>query len=401
MHFFQKTFLWEGINQHREAVKGEISVINSKFIKLILRKKGIVVQKIRRKPLLTFRSTKIYSKDITLFTRQISTLIIAGLPLLQSLQIIARGYHISAMRELIDHLQTSIEKGNSVSHTLNEHPRHFNELYRNLVLAGEQSGTLDILFDRIATHREKTAALIAKIKKALYYPIAVISIAVMVAIVLLIFVIPQFQTLYAKYGAVLPYPTRVVIHLSEFIQHFWWIFILVIIIIIAGFSSALRHSEFFAITIDRLILQFPAIGKILEKSAIAKFCRALAITFASGLPLINALQIVAGTTGNRIFTQAILQMREFVTTGQPLHVATRQTKIFPHIMIQMIAVGEESGALEKMLCKIADIFEREVDDMVQSFGSLIEPLIMIILGTLIGGFVIAMYLPIFKLGSVI
>ncbi len=395
------TFFWEGINKHGEPAQGQRAAHNSKLIKAILRKDGISVHKICRKKSPIFRSAKISKTEITLFTRQISTLTTAGIPLIRALNVISREHRNLVMRELIDRLQASIEQGNSIATALNEYPCYFSELYRNLIMAGEHSGTLDILFDRIAIYQEKTSALIEKINKALYYPMAVMLVALLVAVVLLIFVMPQFQQLYTGFGTTLPSPTRLIIHLSELVQRFWWLLGFAIIGGNAGFLFARRRSASFATTIDKLLLQLPIVGQILEKSAVAKFARTLATTFAAGMPLISALQVVAGATGNRIFSRAILNIRENITTGQSLHAAIRQTKIFSSMVVQMIAVGEESGTLEKMLNKIADIFERDVDHIVEGLGSLLEPIIMVILGVFIGAFVIAMYLPIFKLGSIV
>lgn len=403
MHAQQKLipFHWEGTNQLGEQVKGEQLASSAKLVHAILRSKGIAPHKVCRKAFPFLRLAKIRPIEITLFTRQIATLILAGIPLIRALNVISRGHRNPSMRELIDRLQTTIEQGNSVAAALNEYPRYFSNLYCSLVLAGEHSGTLDVLFDRIATYKEKTDTLIRKIKRALYYPLVVILLALCITLVLLILVIPQFQMLYASFDAVLPGPTRWIISLSALVQTYWWLLVLVVPTFSLGFAFALRSSSTFAIAVDQLLLHVPVVGQILEKSAIAKFARTLATTFAAGMPIGNALQIIAGSTGNRIFTNAIINIRENVMIGQSLNVAAKQTKHFPGLVIQMIAIGEESGTLEKMLNKIATLYENDVDHLIENIGTLLEPAIMVILGILIGGFVIAMYLPIFKLGSIV
>lgn len=394
-------FHWQGTNEAGKFVKGEQLAINPRLLNDSLKKQKISVHQIKKKVKPLFSSRKIKNTEITIFTRQIATMLTAGIPLIQAFTLIGRGQSKPAMRNLIGCLQTSIEQGNSVASALSEYPRYFNELYRTLVRAGEHSGALDILLDRLATYKEKTEILVRKIKKALYYPIAIILVALLVLVALLMFVIPQFQMLYTGFGAVLPAPTRFVIYLSQLVQSCWWFLLLGLIIASAIFTFAQRNFFGFALAMDQLLLRLPIFGVIFKKSAIAKFARTLATTFSAGMPLVSALQVVSGVTGNRNFTSAILKICENVTIGQSLHASIRETKLFPDMVVQMIAVGEESGTLEKMLNKIADIFEQNVDHVIEEMSSLLEPFIMIILGTLIGGFVITMYLPIFKLGSVI
>lgn len=393
-------FQWEGINSAGKIVNGEQKAINSRLLKANLRQQGITARKIKKKAQRFFSIRKIRNVEITIFTRQVTTMLAAGIPLIQTLNLISRSHNNPAMRQLINNLQTSIEQGNSIGNAMSQHPKYFNELYRNLVTAGEHSGALDILLDRLATCKEKTENLITKIKKALYYPIAIIIVALLVLIVLLVFVIPQFQLLYSGFNAVLPMPTQLVITLSKFIQSYGWMMLILIIIMNLIFMLLRRHLSEFNLFIDKLVLKMPLLGSIFAKSAIARFSRTLATTFAAGMPLITALQIVAGVTGNRIYMHAILKIRDNVIHGQSLHQSLQNVNLFPNIVVQMIAVGEESGALEKMLNKIADIFEQEVDHLVEGLGNLLEPFIMLVLGLFTGSFVIAMYLPIFKLGSV-
>ncbi|HHB12519.1 MAG TPA: type II secretion system F family protein, partial [Chromatiales bacterium] len=347
------------------------------------------------------RRKKITGKDLAYFSRQLATMMQAGVPLVQALDIIGRGHENPAMQEMVLALKADVESGTSLSDALSKYPQHFDELFRNLVRAGEQSGALDQLLDKLATYREKTEALKGKIKKALFYPAAVVVVAFVVSAILLIFVVPQFQELFRGFGADLPAFTLFVIHLSEIFQQWWWAIFGGIILVIFGIIDANKRFPAVHRTIDRLALRIPVVGEILRKSAIARFARTLSTMFAAGVPLVEAMESVAGATGNELYKEATLRMRDDVATGTQLQLTMRQTGLFPHVVVQMVAIGEESGSLDEMLAKVADFYEEEVDNMVDALSSLLEPLIMAILGIVVGSLVIAMYLPIFKLGAVV
>ncbi|CAN5319303.1 type II secretion system F family protein [soil metagenome] len=402
IHKTNRSFLWEGRNKSGQFVTGCSSANNAATLKRELRQQGIIPIKIRNKTQSIWnRRKKLTAKDITFFTRQLATLIIAGIPLVQALDIIARGQNNITARTLYLNLKKDLEHGHTFSETLSKHPRYFGELYSNLVHAGEQSGSLDIMLTRVANYKERTESIKAKVKKALYYPSAVILLALAVTTVLLIWVVPQFQTLYQGFGADLPVLTRMIIKMSACMQKFWWLMLTVLIAV--GWLVILTKQKVtkFALFLDRATLQLPIVGIILKKAIIARFARTLATTFAAGLPIVEALRSVAKATGNLLYTQATLKIRERVTTGQQLHYCLQTSNLFPDLVIEMIAIGEESGSLEHMLAKVADFYEEDVDNAVDALSSLIEPIIMVILGILIGGLVIAMYLPIFKLGSVV
>ena len=344
---------------------------------------------------------KIIPKDIAVFTRQLATMMSAGVPLVQSFEIIGRGHENPSMQELILAIKAEVESGSSLASSLAKHPLYFDELVCNLVNAGEQAGILETLLDKIATYKEKTEALKSKIKKALFYPTAVIVVAFIVTAILLIFVVPQFQDLFESFGADLPAFTQMVVNLSEWMQSNWWMLLLGIGGAGYGFMEAKKRSPKFAHALDHVVLKIPIIGEILTKAIIARYARTLSTMFAAGVPLVEAMESVAGAAGNLIYAEAILQMRDSVATGQQLQLAMTQSGLFPNMVIQMVAIGEESGSLDAMLSKVADFYEQEVDDAVDGLSSLIEPLIMAVLGVLVGGLVVAMYLPIFKMGSVI
>lgn len=325
----------------------------------------------------------------------------AGVPLVQSLDIVARGHENASMRELVDNIRSDVESGTSLSEALRKHPLQFDALYCNLVQAGEQAGVLETLLHKIADYKEKTESLKAKIKKALFYPTAVIVVAVIVTAILLIFVVPQFEDLFSGFGADLPAFTKMVINLSEFFQDYWWVMAGGIMGVVYGFSAAKKRSVAMQEGLDRMSLKIPVVGNILNKAAIARFCRTLSTMFAAGVPLVEALDSVAGAVGNVVYRQATEKIRDEVATGQQLQTTLQQSGLFPNLVIQMVAIGEESGSLDAMLGKVADFFEEEVDNLVDSLTSLLEPLIMSVLGILVGGLVVSMYLPIFKLGSAI
>ena len=395
-------FAWEGTDKKGKKVKGESNASNPAMVKADLRRQGIRPVKVRKKSTL-FSSTKkkILPKDIAIFTRQLSTMMGAGVPLVQSFEIIGRGHENPSMQELVMTIKADVESGGTLADSLRKHPLYFDELVCNLVAAGEQAGILEGLLDKIATYKEKTEAMKAKIKKALTYPAAVVVVAFIVTAILLIFVVPTFEDLFNGFGAELPAFTQMVIHLSEWMQVNWWIVILSVSGAIYGFSQGKRRSPKFAHTLDRLILKAPIFGEIVTKAIIARFARTMSTMFAAGVPLVEAMESVAGAAGNQVYKEAILSMRDNVSTGQQLQLTMQQTGLFPNMVVQMVAIGEESGSLDGMLAKVADFYEEEVDNAVDNLSSLLEPIIMAILGVLVGGLIVAMYLPIFKMGSVV
>ncbi|MEN8801724.1 MAG: type II secretion system F family protein [Thiogranum sp.] len=399
----QNVFTWEGTDKKGKKVKGETNAANPSVVKADLRRQGIKPLKVSKKSALfaNAKKKKILAKDIAVFMRQLATMMSAGVPLVQSFEIIGRGHENPSMQELVLTIKAEVESGSTLANALGKHPLYFDELVCNLVVAGEQAGILEGLLDKIATYKEKTEALKAKIKKALTYPIAVIIVAFVVTAILLIFVVPTFQELFEGFGADLPAFTQMVVNLSEWMQANWWIALLAVVGIVYGFSQAKKRSPRFAHALDRIMLKVPIVGEILTKAIIARYARTLSTMFAAGVPLVEAMESVAGAAGNALYSEGILQMRDNVATGQQLQLSMTQTGLFPNMVVQMVAIGEESGSLDSMLAKVADFYEQEVDDMVDNLSSLLEPLIMAILGILVGGLVVAMYLPIFKMGSVI
>ncbi|STY29293.1 pilus assembly protein PilC [Legionella wadsworthii] len=397
------TFHYTGVNKAAQKVNGDIEARSLALAKVELRRQGIIVSKIAKKraSFLNFKSKKIKSVDITVFSRQLATMIDSGIPLIQAFDIVSKGQSNKKMKDLIDSIKHDVETGLTLSETLKKHPAHFNELFCNLVEAGEKSGALDIMLDKIATYKEKIETIRKKIKKALTYPIAILVVALIVSTGLLMFVVPQFESLFKGFGADLPALTQAVVSMSKFFQSYWYIVFGALAGGVYAFIYALKHSANFAQTVDRTMLKLPVIGSIMEKAAIARFSRTLSITFAAGLPLVEALKSVAGATGNIIFAKATDNIREEVSTGQQMNKAMENTKLFPNMVIQMVAIGEESGALEKMLGKVADFYEEDVDNAVDSLSALLEPVIMVVLGGLVGTLVVAMYLPIFKMGQAI
>jgi len=396
-------YQWKGVNRSGQTTNGVIEARSLAVAKTDLRNQGITIKKIskKQKPFFDRKNKKIKPADITIFSRQMATMIAAGIPLIQSFDIVGNGQANKRMKELIETVKKEVESGSTLADSLGKHPAFFNELFCNLVDAGEKSGSLDTMLDKVATYKEKVETIKKKIKKALTYPMAVLAIAFLVSAGLLMFVVPQFESLFKGFGADLPAVTRYVINLSRWFESYWYLIFSAVGGAIYGFIYARDHSDKFAHTVDRLLLKFPVIGTILEQAAIARFTRTLSITFAAGLPLIEALEAVAGATGNILYADATKQIKEDVSSGQQLHLAMDNTKLFPSMVIQMVAIGEESGKLEQMLGKVADFYEEGVDNAVDSLSSLLEPIIMAILGVLVGGLVIAMYLPIFKLGSVV
>lgn len=395
-------FSWEGIDRKGSKVKGELSGASPALVKAQLRKQGINPQKVRKKSVSLFGAgKKIKPMDIALFTRQMATMMKAGVPLLQSFDIIGEGFDNPNMRKLVDDLKQEVAAGNSFATALRKKPQYFDDLYCNLVDSGEQSGALETLLDRVATYKEKTEALKAKIKKAMNYPIAVVLVAIIVSAILLIKVVPQFQEVFANFGAELPAFTLMVIGLSEALQEWWFIVLVGLIAGAFAFKEAHKRSEKFRNWFDRLLLKVPVVGDILYKSSVARFARTLSTTFAAGVPLVDALDSVAGATGNVVFRSATMKVKNDVSTGMQLNFSMRTTGTFPTMAVQMTAIGEESGSLDEMLAKVATFYEDEVDNMVDSLTSLMEPMIMAVLGVLVGGLIIAMYLPIFQLGAVV
>lgn len=395
-------FTWEGTDKRGAKVKGELSGVNPALVKAQLRKQGINPLKVRKKAVsLLGQGKKIKPLDIALFTRQMATMMKAGVPLLQAFDIIGEGLDNQNMRKLVDEVKQEVAAGNSFASALRKKPQYFDDLYCNLVESGEQSGALETLLDRVATYKEKTEALKAKIKKAMNYPIAVIVVAIIVTAILLIKVVPQFQSVFASFGAELPAFTLMVIGISETLQKSWFYMLLCMFAASFALKEAHKRSEKFRDWVDRTILKLPIIGDILYKSAVARFARTLATTFAAGVPLVDALDSVSGATGNVVFRNATDKVKADVSTGMQLNFSMRTTGAFPTMAIQMTAIGEESGSLDEMLDKVASFYEAEVDNMVDGLTSLMEPLIMAVLGVLVGGLIIAMYLPIFQLGSVV
>ncbi len=399
----QNLFLWEGLDRYGKRTKGEMVGTSDAFVKAALRRQGVNPLKVRKKttPLFGGHKKKITSKDITTFSRQLATLISAGVPLVQALEIIGRGLENKNMQNLILTLKADIEAGGALAEALSKHPAHFDRLYINLVKAGEASGILEAVLHKIATYLEKTEALKSKIKSALFYPAAVIVVAFVITAILMIFVIPQFEKLFSDFGADLPAFTKLVMSISKYFQEYWWAIFGALIGTVVGILQLKKRSTKVAHFFDRLSLKLPVVGKILEQSAIARFARTLSTMFAAGTPLVEAMTSVAGACGNIVFYEATMKMRDEITTGTQLQAAMRDTRIFPNMVIQMVAIGEESGALDSMLAKVADWYEQQVDDAVEALTSLLEPLIIAVLGVVIGGLVIAMYLPIFKMGQAI
>jgi len=396
-------FTWEGKNKSGAVVKGELSGQNPSLVKAHLRKQGINPTKVRKKSSLSLGGAgkKIKPMDIALFTRQMATMMKAGVPLLQSFDIIGEGFDKPNMRKLVDEVKQEVAAGNSFAASLRKKPEYFDELYCNLVESGEQAGALENLLDRIATYKEKTEALKAKIKKAMNYPIAVVVVAAIVTAILLIKVVPQFEEVFANFGAELPAFTQMVIGLSQSLQEWWFILLILFFAAAFSFREAMKRSQKLRDSVDRGVLKLPIVGDILYKSAVARFARTLSTTFAAGVPLVDALDSVAGATGNVVFKNATNKIKADVSTGMQLNFSMRTTGTFPAMAVQMTAIGEESGALDEMLDKVASFYETEVDNMVDGLTSLMEPIIMSVLGVVVGGLVIAMYLPIFQLGGVV
>jgi type IV pilus assembly protein PilC len=397
----QSPYTWEGTDRSGNKVKGKTVAVSEAAVRSELRRQGVVPLRVRRKSQLFAMSGTVSPQDIAIFSRQLSTMLTAGIPLVQGFEIIGAGSDNPAVRRLILAIKADVEGGTELASALAKHPLHFDDLYVSLVSAGEQAGALEDLLEKIADYKEKTEAIKKKIKKALFYPAAVVAVAFIVTGILMIFVIPEFEDLFEGFGADLPAFTRMVIDISYFIRNRGWLIVAVIVGSVIAFLKAKKRYRGVQHFVDRVALKLPIIGVILDKSSVARFARTLATTFAAGVPLVEALESVAGACGNVVYEGAVLKMRDEVATGQRLQRAMENTELFPNMVNQMIAVGEESGSLDDMASKVADFYEEEVDNAVDSMSSLLEPLIMSILGVLVGGLVIAMYLPIFKMGQVV
>ena len=396
------TFTWEGMDKKGRRIKGETEAISVAYVNATLRRQGVNPIKVRKKGKSLFTKKKaIKPKDVAVFTRQFATMLQSGIPIVQSFDIVGKGHENPSMQELLMAVKQDIESGTNLSTALGKHPLYFDALYCNLVQAGESAGILDAILEKVATYKEKIEGIKGKIKSALFYPAAVVVVAFVITAILLIFVIPQFESLFKGFGADLPALTQFVVSLSKVFQNWWWAIFGVMggTVFFIGYSY--KRSVKMQHTIDRLTLKAPIIGEIIKKATIARYCRTLATMFAAGVPLVESLDSVAGASGNQVYYEGVMAIKSDVSTGMQLQAAMDNTKLFPNMVIKMVAIGEESGELDKMLGKVADFYEEEVDNAVASLSSLLEPLIMAVLGIIVGTLVIAMYLPIFKMASVV
>lgn len=397
-------FAYDGVDRKGKKVKGEMSGKNVALVKAQLRKQGVNVNKIHKKtanPLANFRKAKVTPMDVAIFTRQLATMMKAGVPLVQSFEIVAEGLDNLTMREVVNGIKNEVEGGNTFAGAIRKYPLYFDELFCSLVESGEQSGALETMLDRVAEYKEKSEILKQKIKKAMKYPMSVIVVAIIVTVILLLKVVPVFQSMFEGFGAQLPAFTMMVVNMSKWLQANWFYALVIVLGIGGAFTEAKKRSLAFNHALDRLALKAPIVGDLVYKSVVARFARTLATTFAAGVPLVDALVSCAGAAGNIVYYDAIMKIKDEVSSGQQLGFAMRQSGIFPSMALQMVSIGEESGALDSMLDKVATYFETEVDNAVDGLTSMMEPLIMAVLGVLIGGLVIAMYLPIFQMGSVV
>ena len=397
----QITYLYEGTDKTGKKVKGQLLAGGETMVRDALRRQGIVVQKIKKQGKLAGAGKKITEKDIALFTRQLATMMKAGVPLLQAFDITAKSHANPAVQKLLGEIKADIETGSGLSQSFSKHPKYFDGLYCNLVAAGEQAGIMDTVLDRLAMYKEKMLAIKGKIKSAMMYPLIVIVVAFVITAGIMLFVIPAFKELFTSSGNELPALTQLVMDFSDLFVEYWWIIVSAIGGAVWSFSQAVKRSPAFADRIDKLILKIPVFGMIIEKATIARWSRTFSSLFAAGVPMVEALDSVAGASGNALYRDATLKIKGEVATGSNLTSSLQEAKIFPNMMIQMVSIGEESGSLDSMLGKVADFYEREVDEAVDALSSLMEPLIMVVLGSLIGTIVVAMYLPIFKMGSTV
>jgi type IV pilus assembly protein PilC len=395
-------YSWEGVDKQGKKIKGEMPATGVAYVNVTLRRQGINPLKVgkRSKPLFKFKK-KIIPKDIAVFTRQLATMLQSGIPVAQAFDIVGKGHENPSMQELIMSIKQDVESGTSLTLALTKHPLYFDALYCNLVAAGEQAGILDDILLKLATYKEKIEAIKGKIKSAMFYPTAVLVVAFLITAVLLYFVIPQFESLFKGFGADLPAMTQMVVNMSRVFQDWWWAIIGIIVGSVMTISHTYKRSAKMQHLLDRVILKAPVIGVIIKKATIARFSRTLATMFAAGVPLVEALDSVAGASGNRLYYEGTMAIKNDVSTGMQLQAAMNATGLFPNMVVQMVAIGEESGELDKMLGKVADFYEGEVDDAVAALSSLLEPIIMVFLGVIIGGMVIAMYLPIFKMAATV
>jgi len=396
-------FLWEGTDKRGVKMKGEQLAKNANLLRAELRRQGINPSqvKVKPKPLFGAAGKAVGAKDIAFFSRQMATMMKSGVPIVSALEIIGSGHKNPRMKKMVDTIRTDIEGGSSLYEAVSKHPVQFDELYRNLVRAGEGAGVLETVLDTVATYKENIEALKGKIKKALFYPAMVIVVALLVSAIMLIFVVPQFEDVFKGFGAELPAFTQMIVAASRFMISWWWLMAIVGIGAVVAAVMSYKRSPKMQHTFDRLILKVPVIGQIMNNSAIARFARTTAVTFKAGVPLVEALGIVAGATGNKVYEESVLRMRDDVSVGYPVNMAMKQTNLFPHMVIQMTGIGEEAGALDAMLFKVAEYYEQEVNNAVDALSSLLEPMIMVFIGVVVGGIVIGMYLPIFKLGAVV
>lgn len=396
-------FVWQGTDKRGVKMKGEVPARNANLVRAELRRQGITptVVKPKPKPLFGGAGKTISARDIAFFSRQIATMMKSGVPIVTSMEILAGGQKNPRMKSLINTIRADIESGSSLYEALSKHPVQFDELYRNLVRAGESAGVLETVLDTIATYKENIETLKGKIKKAMFYPAMVVAVAILVSSILLIWVVPQFEEVFKGFGADLPAFTKMIIAMSDFMISWWWLMLLGTVGLVVAFIMLKKRSPAFAHFLDRTVLKVPVIGQIMHNAAIARFSRTLAVTFKAGVPLVEALDSVAGATGNMVYTEAVRRIRDDVAVGYQLNMAMKQTNLFPHMVIQMAAIGEEAGALDAMLFKVAEYYEQEVNNAVDALASLIEPLIMVFLGVIVGGMVVGMYLPIFKLASTV
>lgn len=398
-----QTFTWVGVDKRGTKMKGEESAKSANVLRAELRRRGIQPSTVKAKTDSIFgqAGSSIGARDIAIFSRQIATMMASGVPMVQSFDIIGSGQTNPRMKKMIMDIKADIEGGSSLHEAISKHPAQFDELYRNLVKAGEGAGVLDTVLDTVATYKERIEAIKGKIKKALFYPIAVIAVALIVCSILLIFVIPQFEDVFKGFGADLPAFTQLLVELSRFMVSYWWLVLLSVVAAVVAFLQALKRSQSFARAFDRLLLKMPVIGQIMHQSAISRFARTLALTFKAGVPLVEALETVGGATGSMVYAEAVARIRQDVAVGYTLNMSMKQVDLFPPMVVQMIAIGEEAGALDTMLFKVAEFYEQEVNNAVDAMASLIEPFIMVIIGVLVGSMVIGMYLPIFKLAATV
>lgn len=396
-------YVWEGTDKRGQKMKGELQAKNVNLLRAELRRQGITPTTVKPKPKPLFGSAgkRITPRDIAVFSRQIATMMKSGVPIVQSLEIIGNGQKNPRMKNLIDTVRNDIEGGASIFEAMSKHPVQFDELYRNLVKAGESAGVLETVLDTIATYKENIETLKGKIKKAMFYPMMVMAVAIIVSAVMLVYVVPQFESVFKNFGAELPAFTQLIVNMSRFMVEWWFAVLVSVIGGFVAFFFVYKRSPAFQHFLDKVILKIPVVGAIMHNSAIARFARTLAVTFKAGVPLVEALDSVAGATGNSVYENAVYRIRDDVSVGYQVNLAMKQVNLFPHMVVQMAAIGEEAGALDTMLFKVADFYEQEVNNAVDALASLLEPMIMVIIGVLVGGMVIGMYLPIFKLASTI